>query len=112
MTDNQQVEKDGRVQINIIDDKMKVTARINPPTNEQDPPLVLKDVLELLDKAGIKFCLQPKPCYQLCSIFIHPTDVKLVFVLCCGINTEQQENKNRYLQSEFSHVAFRRDIHR
>ncbi len=54
MADDLKTEKNGKVQINIIDQKMRVTIRINPPTDEHDPQLVLQDVLNELDKAGIK----------------------------------------------------------
>jgi uncharacterized protein (DUF342 family) len=45
----------GRVQVDIIDQKMKATVNIKAPTNDEEPQLVLQDVLNTLKSAGIKF---------------------------------------------------------
>lgn len=55
MSENATIEKSGKVQINLIDQKMKVTVEISAPANEQDPPVVLQDVIDKIKKAGVEF---------------------------------------------------------
>ncbi len=54
MSDNVKTEKGVRVQVSISDQNMKATVRLMAPTNEQEQPLVLQDVLDALNKARVK----------------------------------------------------------
>jgi uncharacterized protein len=55
MAENPQVDSRGKIEVNIIDQKMKSSMRISAPENDQVPPINLQDVLEAFDKAGVKF---------------------------------------------------------
>lgn len=54
MSDNVKTEKGVRVQVSISDQNMKASVRLIAPTNEQEQPLVLQDVLDALNKARVK----------------------------------------------------------
>jgi hypothetical protein len=55
MSENVKTEKVERIQVNLIDQKMRVTVKISEPSNEQDPPITLQDVLDKIKKAGVGF---------------------------------------------------------
>jgi len=55
MPENILNDKGKRIQINIIDQKMRVTIRINPPAGDEDTPMIPQDVLYALQSADINF---------------------------------------------------------
>jgi uncharacterized protein (DUF342 family) len=60
MSENVKTEKGVRVQVSICDQNMKATVRLMAPTNEQEQPLVLQDVLDALNKLRVKTCINEK----------------------------------------------------
>jgi len=50
----------GRVQVEVIDQKMRATVSIKAPADEKEPELVLQDVLLTLKLAGVKFGINEK----------------------------------------------------
>ena len=50
----------GRVQVEVLDQKMKATVCIKAPTKDEEPELVLQDVLVSLKLAGVKFGINEK----------------------------------------------------
>ncbi|MBK7629880.1 MAG: DUF342 domain-containing protein [Ignavibacteriales bacterium] len=55
MADSPQTEKGLRVNVNIIDERMRANVIINAPVNAEEPQLALQDVLDALNKSGVKF---------------------------------------------------------
>lgn len=60
MTENVKTGKDVRVQVSISDQNMKASVSLAAPTDEQEQPLVLQDVLDALSKARVKSCINEK----------------------------------------------------
>lgn len=55
MPENPQAEKNGRINVSIIEQKMKAFVMIKSSEHEEEFPVILQDVLDALNKAGVKY---------------------------------------------------------
>lgn len=60
MSEIVQIANGLRIKVNFSENNLKAVVCVAPPSNEQEPPLVLQDLLDALKKSGVKSGINEK----------------------------------------------------